>query len=167
MPIIDSILNEIDFELPTTLRVLERVPQEHLQWTPHAKSMSLGKLAWHIAGLPARIQVMLREGDFDVTTARPAEVPDQPGAIPAALRRNMDDLRAYIATLSDEALKERFTMRAGPKVLQQIPKIGVIRTILMNHTYHHRGQLAVYLRLLDVPVPAIYGNSADDNPFAR
>jgi len=167
MPIIDSILSEIDFELATTLRVLERVPQEHLQWTPHPKSMSLGKLAWHIAALPARVQVMLREGEFDVTTARPAEMPDQPGAIPAALRRHMEDLRAYIATLSDEALKERFTLRAGPQVLQQIPKIGVIRTILMNHTYHHRGQLAVYLRLLNIPVPAIYGTSADEGPGAK
>ena len=166
MPIIDSILAEVDYELPTTLRVLERVPGDRLDWTPHPRSMSLGKLAWHIAVIPARVLVMLREGEFDLAAARPAPMPDQAGAIPAGLRRHMDDVRAYFGSIDDAALREPFTMRHGPKIINQTVKLSVVRAILLNHTYHHRGQLAVYLRLLDVPVPAIYGVSADENPFA-
>ena len=166
MAIIDSILAEIDNELPATLRVIERVPQDKLGWTPHPKSMTIGKLAWHIAAVPARVLVMLREGEFDLATSGPSEMPDHPGAIADALRRHMDDVRAYFGTINDEALKAPFTMRHGEKVLNKIPKIGVVRGILLNHTYHHRGQLAVYLRLLDIPVPVIYGRSADENPFA-
>jgi len=165
MPILDSILGEIDFELPTTLKVLERVPQEHLAWTPHPKSMTLGKLAWHIAAIPTRVLMMLREGEFDLTTAGPTPMPEDVSEFPGALRRHMDELRAHLRTMDDAALKAPLTLRAGTKVVNQIPKIGVVRSILLNHTYHHRGQLAVYLRLLDVPVPAIYGVSADENPF--
>lgn len=164
MGIITAILGETEFELPTTLRVLGRVPQDNLDWTPHAKSMTIGRLAWHIATVPARVQAMLRAGDFDVASARPPEMPRDANEIPAALQRNMDELRAYLRTLDDEALKAPFTLRHGDKVLQQIPKAAVLRTILLNHTYHHRGQLAVYLRLLDIPVPAIYGTSADEGP---
>jgi len=166
MAIIDSILAEIDYELPTTLRVLERVPQHNLDWTPHPKSMPIGKLAWHIAVIPARVQMMLREGEFDLSTAGPTEMPAQMGAIAAGLRRHMDDLRAYLTSIGDAALKEPFTMRVGPKVVNKVPKMAMVRGILLNHTYHHRGQLALYLRLLDIPVPAIYGTSADENPFA-
>ena len=159
MSIITSFLGELDHEARTTTRVLERVPQDRLEWTPHVKSMSLGKLAWHIAGLPQRIEQMLKAGVFDVTTARPAEA--QPSFVDA-YQANTAALRAYLESLSDEELKETFTMKRGEQTMMQMPKLAVIRTILMNHTYHHRGQLSVYLRLLDVPVPAVYGTSADE-----
>jgi uncharacterized damage-inducible protein DinB len=159
MPIITPILGELDHEARTTTRVLERVPQGQLDWTPHPRSMSLGKLAWHIATIPQRVEQMLRAGVFDVATARPAEA--QSSFIDAYLA-NLDSVRAYLETQTDEALKEPFTMKRGEQTLMQIPKVAVVRTILMNHTYHHRGQLAVYLRLLAVPVPAIYGTSADE-----
>jgi uncharacterized damage-inducible protein DinB len=165
MAILDSILAEIDFELPTTLKVLERVPQDQLDWTPHPKSMTIGKLAWHIAAIPKRVQNLLTAGEFDLATAGPSPMPADASEIPAELRRNVEGLRAYLGTIGGETLKEPFTLRRGDKILQTIPKMGVIRNILLNHTYHHRGQLAVYLRLLDIPVPAIYGTSADDNPF--
>ena len=166
MAILDSVLAEMEFEMPATLRVLERVPVDKLDWTPHPKSSTLGKLAWHVAGIPARVLMLLRAGEFDLTTAGQGAAPAQPGDLPAALRRNTDDLRAYFATIDDGVLKEPFVMRAGPKVLRTMQKFNVVRGILLNHTYHHRGQLAVYLRMLDVPVPAIYGTSADENPFA-
>ena len=165
MSIIDSILAEMDAELPATLRVLERVPENNLDWTPHPKSMSVGKLAWHIAAIPARVLMLLRQGEFDLTTAGPSEMPARVSDIAAGLRRHTDDLRAYFGTITPETLKEPFTMRHGEKIVTTMPKMAVVRSILLNHTYHHRGQLAVYLRLLDIPVPVIYGRSADENPF--
>lgn len=159
MPIITSILGELDHEARTTTRVLERVPRERLDWTPHPRSMSLGTLAWHIATVPGRVEQMLRAGVFDVATARP---PEAQSSFIEAFHLNLASVRACIEPLTDEALKETFTLTRGEQTIMQLPKIAVIRTILMNHTYHHRGQLSVYLRLLDVPVPAIYGTSADE-----
>lgn len=162
MPIINAVLGELDHEVRTTIRVLERVPGEHLSWTPHPKSSSLGKLAWHIATIPATVQKFLRLGAFDVTQARPSQMPQDAGSIVEEFRRNFDETRAFLATLTDEVLHEPFTLRRGEQTLMTIPKIAVIRSILMNHTYHHRGQLTVYLRLLDVPVPVVYGTTADE-----
>jgi uncharacterized damage-inducible protein DinB len=163
MPIINALLPELDNEAKTTVRVLERVPGEHLSWTPHPKSSSLGKLAWHIASVPATVQRLLRDGTFDLGQPRPAQqIPDNTPAIVEEFRRNSDATREYLTTLTDEVLHEPFSMIRGEQTLMTITKVGVVRTILMNHTYHHRGQLAVYLRLLDVPVPTIYGSTADE-----
>jgi uncharacterized damage-inducible protein DinB len=162
MPIIDPILSELDHESRTTVRVLERVPGDQLDWTPHPKSMSLRKLAWHIANLPARVQVMLSRGSFDVANATPPQPPEDVSQMVETFRTNVAEIRTFLATLDDAALKETFTMTRGEETLMSMPKIAVIRSILLNHSYHHRGQLSVYLRLLDVPVPAIYGASADE-----
>jgi uncharacterized damage-inducible protein DinB len=164
MAILDSILGEISFELPTTLRVLDRVPGDQLDWTPHPKSMTLGRLAWHIAGIPRRVQTMLEVSDFDIATSGAPPMPADAKEFPPTLQRNMDALIAYLRSLDEGGLKAQFTLRMGEKILQQVPKIAIVRSILLNHTYHHRGQLAVYLRLLDVPVPVIYGRSADEGP---
>jgi uncharacterized damage-inducible protein DinB len=162
MPLIDPILAELDHESRTTVRVLERVPGDQLEWTPHPKSMSLRKLAWHLANLPARVQVMLSRGTFDVSNAGPPQPPDDVSLMVDAFRTNVAEIRSYLATLDDAALKETFTMTKGGETVMSMAKISVIRSILLNHSYHHRGQLSVYLRLLDVPVPAIYGSSADE-----
>jgi uncharacterized damage-inducible protein DinB len=162
MPIITPMLSELDHEAKTTTRVLERVPYDKLDWAPHPRSMTLGKLAWHIASIPARVGVMLREGTLDVLTARPPAMPAEPGGIADGFKRHVAELRGVLETLDDAAIKETFTMRRGADTLMTMSKIAVVRTILLNHSYHHRGQLAVYLRLLDVPVPAIYGASADE-----
>jgi len=160
--IADIILGEMHREGISTVRMLERVPPDQLDWRPHSKSMSIGELAFHIASIPSRAAAMLRAGDFDLTKARP-NVTVQNDASPVEVyRRNLDELRAVVDALDDEAIKERFTLRRGDQVLMDIPKWGMIRTIAMNHSYHHRGQLSVYLRMLDVPLPAIYGTSADE-----
>ena len=162
MPVLSAILAEIEQEQRTTRKVLERVPHDKLSWRPHEKSMTLGRLAWHIATIPARVVVMLRDGEFDLATAGPAVPPDTTAAIVEGFERNMAEVRAHFESISEDVLKEPFTMRRGPQVMMTIKKIGVVRAILLNHTYHHRGQLSIYLRLLDVPVPSIYGPSADE-----
>ena len=124
--------------------------------------MTLRKLAWHVAFIPNRVEQMLRVNSFDLAQARPADPPNDTTAIVEGFHKNMASVREYIANLDPESLKESFTLKRPNGSELTIPKIGVIRNILMNHTYHHRGQLSVYLRLLDVPVPAIYGTSADE-----
>lgn len=162
MPIIDPMLAEMEWESRGTIRVLERVPAEHFDWRPHAKSMTLGALAWHIAGLPKRVEELLRAGTFDVSQARPAPPQETTEGLVEAFQTNLASARAYVSTLDDAALKETFLMTRGEQTLLNLPKVSLIRMVMMNHSYHHRGQLAVYLRLLDVPVPAIYGTSADE-----
>jgi len=162
MPIITPMLSELEHEARTTTRVLERVPYDKLEWTPHPRSMTLGRLAWHIASIPARVGVMLRDGTMDVLTASPPAMPAETGGIVDGFKRHIAELRGFLETLDDTALKETFTMMRGGDTVITMPKVAVIRTILLNHSYHHRGQLAVYLRMLDVPVPAIYGASADE-----
>jgi uncharacterized damage-inducible protein DinB len=162
MPILDFILPEIDLEARTTARVLERVPDDRLDWTPHPKSMPLRKLAWHIARIPSRVLQMLQEATFDMAKAGPFPPPANAESIVAGYHESLAELRAYLVTLDDAALKEPFTLVRDGRTIMTFPKSGVIRNILMNHTYHHRGQLSVYLRLLDIPVPSIYGPTADE-----
>ena len=160
--IIHSILGELDHEARTTARVLERVPEDRLDWTPHPKSMPLRKLAWHIATIPTRVLNMLRNSTFDLANAGPPPPPDTTESIVSGFQASLGELRAFLETLDDAALKESFTLTRGGAVVMTITKIALIRNILLNHSYHHRGQLTVYLRLLDVPVPSIYGPSADE-----
>lgn len=161
MALAHSLLGELDNESKSTVRMLERVPMDKLTWTPHEKSMTLGRLAWHIATIPGRIPLFIDRGTFDIGQARPAEMPEQPDFV-ATYRENVAAARAAIERLDDEAIRGPFRMTKGETVIFEFPKAVMLRTILMNHSYHHRGQLSVYLRLLDVPVPAMYGTSADE-----
>ncbi len=161
MHLVSPILSEIDREGASTLKMIERVPAEQLEWRPHVKSMSLGQLAWHIATIPKRIMAMLDAGEFDISTARPGPAAAGPDIV-GEFKRNLDDIRARVKTFDDDTIRQPFTLRRGDQVLQNMPKIAVLRNIYLNHTIHHRGQLSVYLRILDVPLPAIYGTSADE-----
>jgi uncharacterized damage-inducible protein DinB len=166
MALADLLIAEIEREGKSTSRILERVPPDKLEWRPHAKSMSLGELAWHIATLPANAVTGLREGKRDVSRARPG--PRQGVDMVGEFQRNLGELKNALGAISDEVLLgERFAFVRGEQVLTSFPKAAFIRTVLMNHSIHHRGQLTVYLRLLDVPVPAMYGTSADENAFER
>jgi uncharacterized damage-inducible protein DinB len=162
MPILDAILAELAHESGTTVKVLERVPEDKLDWTPHPKSTPIGKLAWHIAVIPSRVHVMVRDGELDVMVVKAPPRPDTVAEIVAGYNAHIEQLRAYLSSIDDSVLKEPFTMRAGDKIIAAQKKIVALRAILLNHTYHHRGQLSVYLRLLDVPVPGIYGPTADE-----
>lgn len=164
MAMMKAILGELQHESQGTMKILERVPADKADWAPHPKSMTLGKLASHVATLPAGCKRMLEAGRFEIGGARPPAPIDQPPA--EVYRKNLGDLLAYLGAMDDAALTDKFEMVRGDEVIRTMTKGIMLRTIFLNHSIHHRGQLSVYLRLLDVPLPALYGTSADENPFA-
>jgi uncharacterized damage-inducible protein DinB len=166
MRIADSLIAELEREAKSTVRILERVPLDRLEWKPHEKSMSIGQLAWHIATLPRGGVGGLREKKREVSLSRPpARAGDD---LVGTFTTCVAELKAALTETSDETLlKERFCFVRNGETVVSFPMIGLIQTVILNHSIHHRGQLSVYLRLLDVPVPAMYGTSADENMFDR
>jgi uncharacterized damage-inducible protein DinB len=167
MRMIDAYLMEFDRESATTRKLLSRVPADKYAWRPHPKSMSLGQLAGHIASLPHWIAGSLLPGEFDLATGGDG-TPKEPASAEALMKTFEESAagsKAAMAQLDVARAMGPWTLRHGTKVIMEMPRIALVRTILLNHLIHHRGQLSVYLRLLDVPVPAIYGPSADENPF--
>jgi uncharacterized damage-inducible protein DinB len=165
---IDPLLMEFDREASTTRRVLERVPKDKLSWRPHAKSYSLGQLANHIAGLPNWVGGSLLPGGFDMATRPDGGTPKEPASHEALLKtfdESCATAKNAMAQLDDARAMGPWTLRFGPKVIFEMPRLAFVRTILLNHSIHHRGQLTVYLRLLEVPLPSVYGPTADENPF--
>lgn len=169
MPIAASMLPEFDQEMKTTRALLERVPDERSEWVPHLKSMKMGSLAIHIPGLVTWIPHVIGGTELDVTGPQSGALRIRWESTAAALEtfdRAVVTGRAAIAAASDEALMTPWTLRAGSHVIVTMPRIGVLRTLVMNHLIHHRGQLSVYLRLNDIPLPDIYGPTADSIPPA-
>src|SRR5665213_2097740 len=168
MSIVDPILAEFDHESKTTRRVLERVPGDKLAWKPHARSMSLGQLALHIAQVPGNIAGFVAVPVYE----RPANAPfgqkeaASTSEIMSAFDASLVKVKDVLRGLDDATVMSMWSLKAGEKTVMSMPRLAVIRNIMLNHWYHHRGQLSVYLRELDVPVPSIYGPSADENPFA-
>ena len=161
---IADLIREFETEAATTRRVLERVPTDKLSWKPHVKSMSLGKLAMHVATAPGFISSWPVPDQFDFS-GDPSPLPASTAEILAAHDNGIATVKDNLAKIGDAGLGKSWSATMGGKPLMSMPKAALLRTLLMNHTYHHRGQLSVYLRLLDVPVPPIYGPSADENPF--
>jgi uncharacterized damage-inducible protein DinB len=160
-------LDEFRNEAAATKRLLDRVPADKLNWRPHPKSMSLGQLAIHIANVPGRMSQVLLLPQFEVNPANfEPQPPKDLAEIHAAFEQSCAAAEAFLAGLSPEAAKEEFRLFVNGKARIVAPRAAVVRSIMLNHVYHHRGQLTVYLRLLEVPVPATYGRSADENPFA-
>ncbi len=164
---LEPMLDELRQEAVTTRRVLERVPEEKLSWRPHPKSMSLGQLALHVASIPSNLVGLAQLEEFDASQANfePPEAKDL-REILAALDASVKVTEDYLSGLNDETAARSWRLTLRGNEVFTIPRTGLLRTIMLNHWYHHRGQLSVYLRLLDVPVPVIYGRSADENPFA-
>jgi uncharacterized damage-inducible protein DinB len=162
MALIAPILDELSREAETTRRVLARVPADKLGWKPHAKSKSLGDLAWHVAMIPPRIAAMAEVDDADALAFKAPARPDSVEAMLQAYDEGIRDAKDRLARLTDDDLARKVRFRAGDKTLAHLPRLAFLRTVMLNHGYHHRGQLSVYLRLLDVPVPPIYGPTADE-----
>lgn len=153
-------------EAPATRRVLERLPEEHYAFTPADKSWSLGHLAMHVAQLQGNIAGLVTPDVID----GPPQFKQGAAASRTELLQAFDDslakAKAYLAGLTDEQLNATWAMNVGGKQIMAMPRSVMVRMIMCNHLYHHRGQLLVYLRLLGVPVPSVYGPTADENPFA-
>ena len=165
MKMIDGMLAELEQEAETTRRVLERIPQAHLSWRPHPRSMSLGQLALHVATVPGNVAEL---ATHDTVLQPPAFV--QPEAATAAelvptLTGSVAQARRVLGDLDDERMNATWRLEVGGKEILAMPRRVVLRSIMLNHWYHHRGQLLVYLRLLNLPVPSVYGPTADENPF--
>jgi uncharacterized damage-inducible protein DinB len=162
MTIQELLLLESDDELAGTRRMLERVPDDKLGWKPHEKSMTLGRLASHVADLPNRCVSIV---SMDVLE-RPANATPFAAGSAKELLEHFDkasaDARKALTGLSDEQLAATWTLKFGGRTMVTLPRAMALRKVFMDHLIHHRGQLSVYLRLLDVPVPGMYGPSADD-----
>jgi uncharacterized damage-inducible protein DinB len=165
MALKDALLPEFDHEMGTTRRALERVPEADLAWKPHDKSFSMGQLAAHIANVPHWVEITIDRSEFDVAAAGEDVRPKQPESVAAILKAfddNVKKARARIDAQPDPALFAMWTLKNGEQEVFTMPKIAVLRSFIMNHMIHHRGQLSVYLRLRNVSVPAMYGPSADE-----
>jgi uncharacterized damage-inducible protein DinB len=167
MSICDEILAEFHEELTATRRILDRIPADKLAWKPHEKSMSLGQLAMHIATVPAGIIHITSTDSFDVLRANPTpRLPKSTAEIHAALEQSVGSIENALRETSDASAQTPWHLMRGDQEIQTRPRFKIWRSLMLNHWYHHRGQLSVYLRLLDIPVPSIYGPTADESPFA-
>jgi len=165
MPAIHALLQELEQEAETTRRVLERVPGDQLAWKPHAKSMSLGQLALHVAMVPGMVATIAAQPEVQAPEFSHPTAGSTAELIPA-LNASVAKAKEVLGGLDDAALGATWRMKRGEQEVLAIPRGALLRSIMLNHWYHHRGQLSVYLRELDVPLPSIYGPSADENPFA-
>jgi uncharacterized damage-inducible protein DinB len=168
MRLSESLLSELNEESKGTRRILERVPEDRLDWRPHPKSMTLGELATHLANVASWTSLAMRQESFDMEP--PGETPPRQEAlrsrqaILALFDRNLAAARDALSAASDEDLPRPWTLLKGGQALFTMPRLAVVRTFILNHSIHHRAQLGVYLRLLDAPVPGLYGPSADEMP---
>jgi uncharacterized damage-inducible protein DinB len=165
MAMVDGLLAELEAEAATTRRVLERVPQAHLGWKPHEKSMSLGQLALHIATVPGSVAELALTSPFQVPEFTQRAAASAAELVPT-LERSVVRARELLQGLDDAELASTWRLVDGEREVFALTRGAVLRSLMLNHWYHHRGQLSVYLRQLNVPVPSIYGPSADENPFA-
>jgi uncharacterized damage-inducible protein DinB len=163
----EPVLNEMREESATTRRVLARVPADKLTWKPHPKSITLGQLAYHIALLPSGIPRILEHDHFELPpTAFTFVQPKDTAEILAIFDDGVKTGDAFVAGLTDDKWHATWHMSANGKQIIARPRGEMVRQLMMSHLYHHRGQLCVYLRMLGVPVPSVYGPSADESPFA-
>ena len=169
MAIAEALLPEFDQEAASTRTTLERVPDGKFDWSPHEKSGTMGWLAGHLATIPTWATVAINQDSLDLMPdGKPYSPPPAPTSVTELLEtfdKNVADARAAIAGASDEQLIETWSLLRNGENMMSMPRVAVVRGFVMNHMIHHRAQLGVYLRLNDIPVPSIYGPSADENPM--
>ncbi len=166
MSISGDLLLEFREELKVTRRVFERIPADKLSWKPHEKSMTLGQLAMHIAGVPGSIAGITEGESFDILKGNfTPPSPQSTAELQAALNHSAEVVEKTLRAANEETAYAQWRLMRGDTVLMAIPRVVAWRSLMLNHWYHHRGQLTVYLRLLNVPLPSVYGPSADENAF--
>jgi uncharacterized damage-inducible protein DinB len=162
MAINEAFIGELQHEAATTRKVLERIPADKFDWKPHEKSTSLGQLATHVADMFGWFSHTLEHDELDFAAGY--KQPDVASAeeLVEILDENTAAAIESLKKTDDAAFMKNWTLRNGEEIFLQMPKVGVVRSMVLNHIVHHRGQLSVYLRLNDIPVPALYGPSADE-----
>jgi uncharacterized damage-inducible protein DinB len=169
MSIAESLLPEFDNEMANTRKTLERVPDGRFDWKPHQKSTAMGGLATHLSNIPTWAVYAIEQDSLDlapggkpIPTMSPAQSQSE---LLSTFDENVKRARAAIAAASDQELTQQWSLQRAGNTLLTVPKAAVLRNFVLNHIIHHRAQLGVYLRLNDIPVPSIYGPSADESPF--
>ncbi|MGH9714964.1 MAG: DinB family protein [Candidatus Acidiferrales bacterium] len=165
MRMAEAMWMELDQEAQTTKRVLERIPENKLGWKPHPRSFSLGQLALHIASVPGNVTAIASQDTVEAPNFVQAEAKSRQEVLDT-FAKSLETAKDTLGKMDDARLMSTWTLTRNGKVVMAVPRVGFLRSVLLNHFYHHRGQLSVYLRMLEVPVPSIYGPSADENPFA-
>jgi uncharacterized damage-inducible protein DinB len=165
MALADMLLPEFDHEMATTRKLLERLPDDKFAWKPHAKSFTLGQLAQHVATLPFWGTTTLQQSEFDTASMEPPPPAANRAEILSAFDRQVKEARAALVGKTDAELMAPWALKRGADTIFSMPKAMVWRSFVMSHLVHHRGQLSVYLRLQDVPLPPVYGPTADEQAF--
>jgi len=165
MPIAQALLPEFDYEMATTRKMIERFPEDKVEWRPHETCMTLGRLAGHMSELAGWVVPTVNQ---DQLVLDPSYTPNVMKSRTETLKQfdeNVKASRAAISGASDETLMKPWSLVAGGKTVMTMPKVAVLRSFVMNHMIHHRGQLAAFYRIAGVPIPSIYGPSKDEQPF--
>lgn len=169
MPLSAALLPEFDQEMASTRKTLERVPDSKFSWKPHQKSSTMGQLAGHLANIPSWLPFTIKQDSLDLAPGgkqmEPPPVPNNNKELLAQFDENVKQGRSVLAAASDAQLMQSWSLLNNGKTMMTLPKAAVVRSFVMNHLIHHRAQLGVYLRLNNLPVPAIYGPSADEGSF--
>ena len=165
MALIEAMLQELEQEAQTTRRVLERVPDDKLNWRPHEKARTLGELALHVAMVPGSVAEFVAAESPVQAPQFTDTSPKQASELVPALEESIAKAKKLLGGMDDAALNATWRMMQGDRELLALPRVAMLRSVMLNHWYHHRGQLSVYLKQLDIPIPSIYGPSADENPF--
>jgi uncharacterized damage-inducible protein DinB len=164
MSIAQALLAEFEAQAPVTRTYLERLPSDKLTWTPHSRSMTAGQLAYHLATIPGAIMGAAKQSQIAPPNFRSFPQPATTQEILTAFEQSIAAVRETLPSFDDEAMHATWRIVAGDKEIAAMPRIAFLRNIMLNHWYQHRGQFSVYLRLLDIPVPASWGPSADEAP---
>ena len=161
-----SLLAEFEQELVATKNLLEVLPENRLNWQPHEKAMTLGQLAFHVAIIPFRYLNFAKDGQVEVDVIIDHPIPETKAQIMQSLEQSASNTQAILSEVSQPWFEQEWQLLKSGNAIAVMPRMAFIRAFVFNHWYHHRGELATYLRILDVKLPSIYGPTADVNPFA-
>lgn len=168
LPAARALVAELEAETPATRRVLERLPEADFGWRPHPKSLSVGQLALHVASIPGNVSRIAQFDGMDLATRSfDYAACDSKHTLLATLDSSVGATRQFLEELDEVRANATWRLTFGEREIFAMPRLNVVRTMGLNHWYHHRGELVVYLRLLNVAVPVVYGRSADESPFTQ
>jgi uncharacterized damage-inducible protein DinB len=167
MPFSEMLLPEFEEEMKNTRKILECVPDGKFDYRPHPKSMTLGEVATHVAGIPGWTTTAVGQDELDMPSDTKPEIDSSRAQLLARFDKGVADARTALKTCSDAKWQQTWTFKIDGQTLMQMPRAAVMRMMIMSHLIHHRAQLGVYLRLNDVAIPGMYGPSADEAPMGK